>query len=330
MSAARLVVAVLLASAAVEAGASALPADVSRAAIESCSATLRELARGSDNGALEPFDLRTRCPSLARDLDGPSGEETFSGVDTGAISLEGVRDVGAIVDGFRPAAGDRAHIELDFDGLEALLDDVLIEKTTQDSLWDRFLRWLEQHVRDEDSPQLGRLFDWLDDLDPPPWLGDVLVKTSTVLIILLALIVVGNELRLSGLPRRRRRERSRESASAAADGTAGSRALGFDELRGLPARALAAAIVEMVTAVFAERGWLSRDRSLTNGELLREVQARASAIVQPFSALLGSVESIVYGDRPADEQARRRLIASAETLLEQSRRLPASPSRGAR
>lgn len=330
MSAIRLVVAVLLASAAVEAGASVLTADVSRAAIESCSAKLRELTRGSDNGALEPFDLRKRCPSLARDLDSPSGEETFSGVDIGAISLEGVRDVGAIVDGFRPAAGDRARIELDFDGLEALLDDVLIEKTTQDSLWDRFLRWLEQHVREGDSPQLGRLFDWLEDLDAPPWLGDVLIKTSTVLIILLALIVVGNELRLSGLPRRRRRERSGESAPAAADGTARARALGFDELRDLPARPLAAAIVEMVTAAFAERGWLSRDRSLTNGELLREVQARASAVVQPFSALLGSVESIVYGDRPADEQSRRRLIASAEALLEQSRRLPTASSRGAR
>jgi len=326
MSSIRLVVAVLIATAAVESGAYVSPADISRADIQSCIATLRGLPGTGDHPELETFDLRRRCPALARELETLLFEESTPGVDTSAISIEGLRDLAAIVDGFRPTTDASNDFNLDFESLDALLDDVLVEKTSEDSYWDRFLRWLEQHLRDQDSPQLGRFLDWLEGVDAPPWLGEFLIKASTVLIVLLALIVVGNELRLSGMPRRRRRQQSKPSRPLADAGTGKARAVTFDALRGLPPRALAAAIVEIVTAAFAERGWLSRSESLTNGELVRQVQENQSAIGPPFAALLGAIETIVYGDRVPDEESRRRLIASTDALLARTR----EGSRGAR
>lgn len=315
----RLVVAVLLATAAMEAGASVSLSDLSRSTIQSCIAALRDLSRDGERPELEPHDLDKHCPTLARDLKDLTGGEALSDMDIDAVSVEGVRDLAAIVDGFHRSAGASRSVDLDFDGLDALLDDVLIEKTSQIDYWDRFLRWLEEHLRDEDSPRLGQFLDWLEDLDAPPWLGEVLIKTSTVLIVLLALVVVGNELRLSGMPRQRRRGSAKRLRPVASEGAGEARVVRFEELPGLPSRALAAAAAEMVTAAFAERGWLSRSASLTNGELIGQVRERRRAAARPFEDLLDAVESIVYGDRDLDDESRRRLVADAGTLLGDAR-----------
>lgn len=329
MSVIRLVAAVLIATAAAESNASASLADLSHAAIDSCMSTLRGSARDGDRSGSDAFDLAKSCPELARELESLD-ERNSPLVKAGTISGEGLRDLEAVVRGFRLAPDERTKAGLDFEGLHALLDDVLIEEKSGDSLWSRLRRWLEQHFHNDESPRLQRFLDWLESLDAPPWLGDVLIKASTVLIVVLALIFVGNELRLAGILRRARRAH-REPSRAPLGGDAGSaRALSFAELRGLPPRALAGAILEMVTAAFAERGWLARSASLTSGELLRQVERRESAMVSPFSALLRSLETIVYGDREPDEEGRRQLIAAAGALLAHARRPSATEAPGSR
>jgi hypothetical protein len=227
-------------------------------------------------------------------------------LEIGAINVEGLRDLLSYSSGFnrKPAA---ERFSPDHGGLGALIDEVLIVAETEDGVWDRFLRWLEQYVRDGASPGLERFAKWLKDIDAPPWLGDVLLKGSIVLIVLLAIIVVGNEIRLSGLLRRKWRPRKAKTEAAAPSPEPRPPIASLDELRGLPTRQLAAGILEYVTAVFAERGWLSSSTSLTNGELVREVSRRKSSLAGPFIGLvIGETRRASNSSTPLSNSSKAR------------------------
>lgn len=318
MRAPHLVLAALFAIAAFEVGASHPGQDLPVATIQSCLSEIRRLSDAEDRADSHNFDLGKRCPELARVLTQSLHEEDAGAIEVDAISIEGLRDLASFAAGFHRqpvAAGD---INLDFDGLDALLDEVLVEKEIDDSVWDRFLRWFEQFVKDDESPRIRRFLDWLAGLDAPPWLGDVIVNTSVVLIVLLALIVIGNELRLSGVLRRVRRGREVTQRVAGVETSQRSGRSSLRELRQLPARQMAAAILEAVTAAFAERGWLSFSSSLTNGELVRQIGQRQDAVARPFASLINGIETIIYGDRPPDDETRQRLIDCAGELIERA------------
>jgi hypothetical protein len=317
-----LVLAAALAFAASGAGASASPGPLSGELqgdlIRSCLTELRALSKNEGHSETHNFDLEVRCPRLAASLAASPAIVDSAALEIGAINVEGLRDLLSYSSGFnrKPAA---ERFSPDHGGLGALIDEVLIVAETEDGVWDRFLRWLEQYVRDGASPGLERFAKWLKDIDAPPWLGDVLLKGSIVLIVLLAIIVVGNEIRLSGLLRRKWRPRKAKTEAAAPSPEPRPPIASLDELRGLPTRQLAAGILEYVTAVFAERGWLSSSTSLTNGELVREVSRRKSSLAGPFIGLVGGVEKIIYGDRLPDDEARQQLFDAAVELVEGAR-----------
>ncbi len=286
--------------------------------IRACLAELRALSKSEGHSETHNFDLAARCPRLAASLGASPAITDSAALDIRATSVEGLRDLQSYAGGFnREPAADR--FSPDYEGLDALIEEVLIVAEVDDGVWDRFLRWLEQYVRDGASPGLESFAKWLKDLDAPPWLGDVLLKGSIVLIVLLAIIVVGNEIRLSGLLRRKWRPRKAQAEAAAPSLEARPPIASLDELRGLPTRQLAAGILEYVTAVFVEHGWLSSSTSLTNGELVRQVNQRKSNLAGPFSGLVGGVERIIYGDRLPDDAARQQLFDAATALVEGAR-----------
>ncbi len=309
----------VLAFAASEVGASAprngLPGDL----IRSCLVELRELSDAEGHSGSHSFDLNKRCPQLAERLALSLDGGDIGSVEIDATSIEGLRDLQTFAAGFdrQPASPERFSLE--FDALDALLADVLVEEKIDDNPWQRFLRWLEQYVKDGESAELNRLLDWLEELDPPPWLGDVILTTSVVLIVLLALMVIGNEFRLAGVLHRVRRPRKLQAPAGTPEAAPKSRALSLDELRGLPPRQLAAAVLEIVIATFADRGWLSSSSSLTNGELGRQIGQRQSGLAGSFTSLVNGIEKIIYGDRLPDDEARQRLIVTAGELIEHAR-----------
>jgi len=314
-----LALAAALAFAASEVGASAardgLPGDL----IRSCLSELRALSDAEGHSESHNFDLGKRCPRLAEQLASSLDAGAIGSVEIDATSIEGLRDLQSFAAGFNRQPASAEKFSLDFDGLDALLADVLVEERIDDSLWQRVLRWLEQYVQEGESAGFERILDWLKDLDAPPWLADVILKTSVVLVVLLALMVIGNELRLSGVLRRLRRSRGQQAPAGTPRKAPKSRAKSLYELRGLPPRQLAAAILEIVTATLADRGWLSSGSSLTNGELVRQIGQRQSDLAGSFTSLVNRIENIIYGDRLPNEEARQRLIVSAGELIERAR-----------
>lgn len=315
-----LVLAAFFAIAAFEVGASLPSGDLTATAIQSCLGELHRLSDAEGRSDSHKFNLDKRCPEIAKAIKQSLHEEDVGAADTDATSIEGLRDLASYIAGFDRQPVSAVDIGLDFEGLDALLDDVLIEKETENSVWDRFLRWLEQFFEGDDSSDFRRFLDWLGGLDAPPWLGDVVWYTSVVLIVLLAIIIVGNELRLSGILRQVRRRREVTEHVTGAETSPRQRAASLDELRQLPPRELAAAILEIVTDAFAERGWLSSSSSLTNGELIKQIGQRQSAVVRSFASLVNGIEKIIYGDRPPDDETRQRLIDSAGELIERAHR----------
>lgn len=296
------------------AGASAaggLPDDLIRGCLEDLRAVSGERPEKG------PYDLRERCPALADRL--AAWPEAADAMAIHATSIAGLEDLRSFAAGSRRAPSPDRGFSPDYDGLEALVAEVLIVDETEDDIWERFQRWLRGYIQEGASPGLDRLAKWVEGLDAPPWLGDVLLKGSVILIVLLALIVVGNEIRLARVWRRGppRGEGPVRAASGPAQGRA--RRASFDDLRGMPPRQLAATILEIVTAAFAERGWLAAGAGLTNGELVRQVRQCQSRLAPRFAGLVNGVETIVYGDRLPDEGARQRLLATARRLVDDAR-----------
>ena len=314
-----LALAAALVFAATEVGASVsrdgLPGDL----IHSCLAELRELSNAAGHSSSRNYDLDERCPRLAKRLASSPDAGVSGFVKIDATSIEGLRDLQSFAEGFDREPASSGEFSLDFDGVDALLADVLVEATIDDSLWEQFLRWLEQYMKDGESADLKRFVDWLEDLDVPPWLGEVILKSSLVLIILLAVLVIGNEFRLAGVLHRIRRPRKRQASAGAPAAAPKPREMSLEELRGLPPRQMAATVLEIVTAAFAERGWLSSSPSFTNGERARQIGQRKSDLARPFARLVTGIEKIIYGDRLPDEDGRQRLIDSAGELIESAR-----------
>jgi hypothetical protein len=309
----------VLAFAASEVGASVAPDGLQGDLIRSCLAELGELSDAESHSGSREFDLDKRCPQLAEQLGSLLNVGDSGSVEIDATSVEGLRDLQSFAVGFDSQPASAEKFSLDFDGLDALLADVLVEGSIDDSPWERFLRWLEQYAKGGESAELDRLLQWLEKLEAPPWLGDVMLKASVVLIVLLALMIIGNEFRLAGVLHRVRRPREPQALADTPAAAPKSRAMSLDELRGLPPRQLAAAVLEIVTTALADRGWLSASSSLTNGELIRQIGRRQSGVAGSFTSLVNAIENIIYGDRVPDDEARQRLVVTAAELIERAR-----------
>lgn len=314
----RLVLAGTLAFTVSGAGGAVPPGDLPGDLVRSCLTQLRALSKTEGHSEAHSFDLRKRCPRLASRLAAMPDIVDGGALEIDATSIEGLRDLQSFAAGFhrQPATG---RFSPDYDGLDALVAEVLIVDEDEDDFWKRFQRWLEQYARDTASPGLERFAKWLNGLDPPPWLGDVLLVGLIVLIVLLALIVIGNEIRLAGLFRRKWRHRETRPEAAAPPPASPRPVASLDELRGLPPRQLAAAVLAFVTAAFVERGWLSASASLTNGELVRQVGQSRREVAGAFTGLVTGIEKVIYGDRLPDDDVRRQLFDTARELTEGAR-----------
>ena len=309
-----LALAAALVFAAFEVNASVVRDDLPRDLISSCLVELRALARDGDSDSPR-FDLNEHCPKLAKRIGLSAALAAMGPVEVDAASIEGLRDLQSFAAGFHRQPSPSEN----FVALDGLLADVLIEESMDDDLWEGLLRWLEQFAGDGESAELKRFLNWLEELDPPPWLADVILKGSVVLILLLALMVIGNELRLAGVMQRIRRPRGLHEPTGTEDTAPKPVAKSLDALAHLPPRQLAAAILEIVTGTLAERGWVSASSSLTNGELVRQINQRQTGLSASFTSLVNGTEKVIYGDRLPDDASRQRLLATARKLIARAR-----------
>ena len=280
-------------------------------ALRACLATLEASGR-------ETLDTATDCTEVARHVRLATEQGLVEGIQGNSRDVDSLRDLVAISESFERSSAAGAAMSLDFAGLDALLDEVLIEEDSENGWWDRFLQWLKGKLPEDSGADFGWLVEWLEDIDVPAWVGDVVYHVSVVTIVVLALFLVASEVRASGILKRRRRSHvAALPAEGGVDSESGPRS--FEELAGLAPRQRAAAALALVVRHLAERGWVSARPSLTTGELERELVSHRRALAARFHRLVNAVEIIVYGDRDPDDATERALLADARSIVEDAR-----------
>lgn len=228
----------------------------------------------------------------------------------------------------RPAESEESHLDastwedearqalpqgrvLDPERVGGILAALQAPKPPAKSLWERFLDWVNAWLARNRRASEGThwLTEWLAGIEP--WVA------RNVLLAMLGLLVIGLgvlaivELRAAGAGRRRQREARGTHAAA----TVGARRVPtLAEIAALPLRDQPPALLQWVIRRFVDRQILPADASLTNGELLAILRARAPAELTAFHRLTRAAEASVYGAiAPADAEMRELLDSAGMT-----------------
>jgi hypothetical protein len=317
-------------------------------------------ARGLVAAQKAGLDTTSAASALADGVDAllPASLSVAEGTRTISVDLSGVvastREIRAAgtTAGRRAAAG---RLATRLDSMRAAVAD--IPGAAADPSDPAALRDLVAAVPHSSSAgddwlnaQIQKFLEWvsklLDSITPSTWGGNAGAARATMVVVLaipvlLALIVLVRALRT----RRRRATAGTGPAAAAPSGTpavAAAADLPADALGYARRLAAAGEHRDAVRALYGgaarhlvEEGAVSRMRTRTNREMLRDVTASAPAAAVPFEALTGDFERAWYGhaDPGADgfERARGayiRVVGDSGALAEPEGAATAAPDPG--
>jgi hypothetical protein len=247
--------------------------------------------------------------------DAPPRYEWMRDVTLGArAGLATVWDVEQLLDAHLapppPALLDAARLS------DILGDLALVEAQRASTLRDRFLDWLRARLPEADEDSFWRRVE--EFLETSGWVArasDILGRVLTVAVLMAALFVVGNELRLAG-PRFRARAASAGRGTAAPPAAVAPRPVSLEEIAALPPARRPAALLRLAIARLHAHRWLPPPRARTNRELLRDLDALAPGLADRFARLVAGAEPCIYGGRIPVHPALGALEAETRVLIE--------------
>ena len=260
-----------------------------------------ERCLGALDASVEPLPpyrrliLEEVCPGLARAVaELPEADSLSPPLDQQTTPNQ-LQDLRALLVAYRspPASVER----FDFAGLPELLARTLaVEPTPPVSWWQRFKDWVAKKLRGSSPSDFRWLTEFLESLDPPDWLADLVLRASIAVVLLLALAVVVNELRAANLSSwlQRRSRAQRTSHMAVTNGPAG---LTWKDVASLPPGQQSAALLWLVLQELIGRGLLPDDLSLTNREMLARLGTAARVHEAPFAELAAAADAVLFGNR---------------------------------
>ena len=183
-------------------------------------------------------------------------------------------------------------------------------------LWDRFINWLKEHYKDKEEADTdwGWLIDFLDNAHIPDWLGKAVYYTSIGLIIILAALIVFNEVRAARRGGRRKRRGKKTGGSEWHEDLATIESLDWDEIGKLPVHQQPGAMLRFVIDELIERDWISDNRSRTNREMWRELRTRHQQSAGKFEHAVVLAEQSVYGEQQLSDEQLHEMYDAAQAL----------------
>lgn len=259
----------------------------------------------------EAFDTEGECPGLREALAGLPGYRQLDpplGDKTSLHQLLDVRDL------LKPApSADGAARAYDQSDLKQLARALKLDVAdTQLDWWERFKIWIKEKLNNDGDGDWSWLSEWLEGMEVPAWVYDAGYYTSVSLIVLLALLVLWNELR-EWRGRRRGTRAQREGPRAEIESQYETPAK-WSDIAALPAQAQIPALLRWLIARMTREGWLPPRQGLTNRELRRHLRREHAHAAGEFDTVVAGAEYLTYGDRALPEQ-------QAETAREAARRL---------
>jgi len=257
--------------------------------------------------------LEEVCPGLAQSVAALPAAGSLSQPLDLQTTPDQLRDLRALLGSFRgPPA---SVVRFDFVALPELLARTLeVEPQPPVSWWQRFKDWLAQKLGGSGESDFRWLTQFLNSLDPPEWLADLILRASVAVILLLALAVVVNELRTANLSSWLQR-RSRIQRAGRVPAAAGAAKLAWKDVTNLPPAQQPAALLRLVLQEMIGRGLLPEDQSLTNSEMLERLGAAARAHAAAFAELAAAADAVLFGDRMVEAAQLAPLHQAAQAIV---------------
>jgi hypothetical protein len=247
------------------------------------------------------------------------------------------RLAGAGVDRWLPASWRDPHNDLSAGGLEELRTSLARERAVLPSsraptvrrlkatlvdlgdtaheragLWRRFVNWLRAFLSARDRPQdPGLLSRILSRIGLPETLMQITTYVAIGVMIALALLILGNELRAAGVLGKKRPRR----ASARAAIPDGSGELQWQDLERAALSDRPRLLLTLILERLARLQGLPPARSLTTRELTRTVRLPAGADEQRLAELAVVAERVRYAAEPVSTADLGQALEGGRVLL---------------
>jgi len=285
------------------AGAAADPEAL--AALEDCAARLDP---GGDFGYQR---IAMRCPQLAATLEAspyaawlpPDWKELHNQLS--AAGLRALHD--ALARESAAASGSRA---LHPERVRAVLERVMRPEREPQGWWARIKRWLRELLTRPPQEDGGWWRHLFGDASIDRATLRVVAGLSIALLVMLAVAVVANELRIAGVLRRRP-----GSPEAPRAGRAVRAAPGLADLESAPPSAQPALLLELIAARLAAQNRLPPARAFTVRELTRRARLTDEAERARLAELAGVSERVRFGGGEVAQPELAAALARGRELL---------------
>jgi hypothetical protein len=257
------------------------------------------------------IDLAADCPELLLSLAGSIWVDKTSLANHDYPNLAQLADLRYFLGGaFHPPVSGWIP---DLSRLESILAETLDteDRDRGQSWWERLLYWLRQRHKGRDEADLRWLEAWLEKLALAETTAEYIAYGVSALLILVAVGLVLNEVRLvrQGRPERRPRNSARGDPAGATAVTSGTPS----EVQSLPRNA--PELLNVCIDYLIQNRRLPEARSRTNREFLRHLYHTGDSAAPGFHHLLQQAECALYGDRPVDAYALQQCHRKAAALL---------------
>ncbi|HEX6994515.1 MAG TPA: hypothetical protein VF339_10265 [Gammaproteobacteria bacterium] len=280
--------------------------------VADCAARLRAGdGTGGEGGAPRLVDV---CADLAREIEAGKWAPALGRTPAGALTARPFEDLVDLIAHYERVP-DRTDLEVD--ELEALVDSLRpFEPVAELSLWERIREWLRERLGLDDAGGAGGVLEWLRNLSIPGEWVRALVYLLGFAIVIAALIVAANELRISGVLRGGR-DRRRGRAAGGVPPWATRVPVTFDGVKRAPAVRQPALLLALVVERLKERfGDRVRD-SLTHRELVAAAARLGVRRRDELEAVVVAAERVTFADwhpGPADVEP---VIAHGKAVLDE-------------
>lgn len=237
--------------------------------------------------------LEAVCPGLIEALEESSYLPFIPAQERDELYPYHLADLQAVADWYarEPTAG-----EIDPAALEPVLEAMRKEETARPLTWfERFKRWLRAMLARQQGDSESLLSRWLEQFTIPANVRDAIAYTSIILIVVLAIGVIINELRVAGVFRQGGAAPGRRAVGA--DGSLIIDATDAD-LDSVPPDARVPLLLRMLVSTLVKSGRLRAERALTHSELGLRATFDDTEQRECFRRVALLAERAVYG---ADE-----------------------------
>lgn len=242
--------------------------------------------------------LEAECPGLEQALVDLGLAPFIADSQWDTIGVYGLMTLRSVEQRYSEPPADRAAVPVD--NLQSILDELKQPAQAEQPLtwFQRLTRWLRDLLAKQDAEADSWLSRWFEEHTLSETARKILFYGPMILVVLLALAVVVNEVRVARKGRRKR-DRTQGGSEEGTSLAALARSLDLDAAARSERPSI---LLQMLVATLVKTGRLQAERSLTHRELTTRARFDDSSQRENFRRVAQLAERVVYGgdDAPAE------------------------------